>query len=405
MNISFYIARRYLFAKKSRNIINIISIISMTVVAFVAAAMVTVLSAFNGIEALVEDLFSNFDAPLTVVPVEGKSFADSLLTDDYLRSIEGIKGWSRVIEEDAWIQHADYNGVATIKGVRNDYAEISNIDSMMYFGSFRLREGELNYAVLGLGLYSELRLPRPDFTPPIISINAPIRGKKLSRFRENAFNRIPVMASGAFSVNAELDVKYAFVGLDFARELFGMADDITSVEIILEDEGEMLSVQKALETKLDKSLKVETRYDKNALVYKTNASEKWFTFLILFFILLIACFNIIAALTMLIIEKKKDIYILESMGATRQMISRIFVLEGIFINFVGAVFGTSAGLLLCFAQQQFGLVTMEGAMVEYYPIVIDWMDVAGIFLTVVVVGTLFSTGLVGLLMKRFAWRD
>lgn len=377
----------------------------MTVVAFVAAAMVTVLSAFNGIEELVEDLFSNFDAALTVVPIEGKSFADSLLTDEYLRGIEGLASWSRVIEEDAWIQHADFNGVATIKGVRTDYADMSNIDSMMYFGSFRLREGELNYAVLGLGLYSELRLPRPDISPPIISINAPIRGKKLSRFRENAFNRMPVMASGAFSVNAELDVKYAFVGIDFARELFGMPDEITSIEMTLLEERHLEAVKAALEAGLSDQLKVETRYDKNALVYKTNASEKWFTFLILFFILLIACFNIIAALTMLIIEKKKDIYILESMGATRQMISRIFILEGIFINFVGAVLGTVGGLLLCFAQQQWGLVTMQGAMVEYYPIVINWIDVTGIFLTVVIVGTLFSTGLVGLLMRRFAWRD
>lgn len=377
----------------------------MTVVAFVAAAMVTVLSAFNGIEELVEDLFSNFDAPLTVVPIEGKSFADSLLTDEYLQGIEGLASWSRVIEEDAWIQHADFNGVATIKGVRTDYADMSNIDSMMYFGSFRLREGELNYAVLGLGLYSELRLPRPDISPPIISINAPIRGKKLSRFRENAFNRMPVMASGAFSVNAELDVKYAFVGIDFARELFGMPDEITSIELTLSEEKNLEAVKTALEAGLSDQLKVETRYDKNALVYKTNASEKWFTFLILFFILLIACFNIIAALTMLIIEKKKDIYILESMGATRQMISRIFILEGIFINVVGAVLGTAGGLLLCFAQQQWGLVTMQGAMVEYYPIVIKWIDVTGIFLTVVIVGTLFSTGLVGLLMRRFAWRD
>lgn len=404
MNISFYIARRYLFAKKSRNIINIISIISMTVVAFVAAAMITVMSAFNGIEHLVERLFSNFDAPLTIVPTEGKSFADSLVTDDVLKQIQGIRGWSRIIEEDAWIQYADYNGVATIKGVKTDYADLSNIDSMMYFGTFRLREDSLNYAVLGLGLYSELRLPRPDMTPPVVTINAPIRGKKLSRYRENAFNRIPVMVSGAFSVNAELDVKYAFVGLSFARELFSMPDEVTSVEVMTREDADEMEMKRILEAKLPDMLRVETRYDRNALVYKTNASEKWFTFLILFFILLIACFNIIAALTMLIIEKKKDIYILESMGATRQMISRIFILEGIFINTLGAVFGTAAGLLLCYAQKQFGLVTMQGAMVEHYPVEIHWGDITGIFFTVLVSGTLFSVGLVGLLMKRFAWR-
>jgi lipoprotein-releasing system permease protein len=247
-------------------------------------------------------------------------------------------------------------------------------------------------------------MPRPDVTPPIITMNAPIRGRKLSRFKENAFNRVPVMASGAFSVNAELDVKYAIVSLDFARSLFNMEESVSSIEIFLNDEKEEEAVKAALQAVLPKDLKVETRFDRNALVYKTNASEKWFTFLILFFVLLIACFNIIASLTMLIIEKKKDIYILESMGATRSMIRRVFVLEGVFINVVGAVVGVSAGLALCWAQQQFGLVSMEGAMVDYYPIMINWADVIGIFLTVVIVGAIFSFGLVGRLMNRFAWR-
>jgi lipoprotein-releasing system permease protein len=321
-----------------------------------------------------------------------------------LGQIQGIKGWSRVIEEDAWLQYADYNSVATVKGVSTTYASLSSLDSMMYMGSFRLREDSLNYAVLGLGLYSELRMPRPDVTPPIITMNAPIRGRKLSRFKENAFNRVPVMTSGAFSVNAELDVKYAIVSLDFARSLFNMEESVSSIEIFLNDEKDEEAVKAALQEVLPADLKVETRFDRNALVYKTNASEKWFTFLILFFVLLIACFNIIASLTMLIIEKKKDIYILESMGATRSMIRRVFVLEGIFINVVGAVVGVSAGLALCWAQQQFGLVSMEGAMVDYYPIMINWVDVIGIFLTVVIVGAIFSFGLVGRLMNRFAWR-
>ena len=164
-------------------------------------------------------------------------------------------------------------------------------------------------------------------------------------------------------------------------------------------------MKSALEGVLSDSLRVETRYDRNALVYKTNASEKWFTFLILFFILVIASFNIIASLTMLIIEKKKDIALLESLGATRMTIRRVFIYEGIFINLIGAITGTVFGLGLCWAQQTFGLVTMQGAMVEYYPVEIKWLDVIGIFFTVIAVGTLFSGGLVGSLMKRFAWSD
>jgi lipoprotein-releasing system permease protein len=212
------------------------------------------------------------------------------------------------------------------------------------------------------------------------------------------------MVSGAFSVNAELDVKYLFVPLHFARELFAMDDRITSVELSLADGANEEDVKKQLESFLPKELKVETRYDRNALVYKTNASEKWFTFLILLFILGIACFNIIASLTMLIIEKKKDIRLLESLGATRPMIDRIFIYEGIFINTLGALIGAGVGLGLCYAQQTFGLVTMQGAMVEYYPVLVKPLDVVGIIITVLLLGSTFSLALVGRLMKRFAWQ-
>lgn len=376
----------------------------MTVVAFVTAAMICVMSAFSGIEMLVQQLFSNFDAPLTIVPVEGKSFADSLIVDSKFKEIAGIANYSRIIEEDAWLQYSDYNSVATIKGVPLDYGSNSTIDSMMYFGNFTLQKDSFNYAVLGLGVYSELRLPRPENDPPILLINAPIRGKKLSRYKENAFNRANIMVSGAFSVNAELDVKYLFVPLNFARELFAMEDRITSVELSLADGANEEEVKKQLESFLPKELKVETRYDRNALVYKTNASEKWFTFLILLFILGIACFNIIASLTMLIIEKKKDIRLLESLGATRPMIDRIFIYEGIFINTLGALIGTGVGLGLCYAQQTFGLVTMQGAMVEYYPVLVKPLDVVGIIITVLLLGSVFSLALVGRLMKRFAWQ-
>ncbi len=378
--------------------------ISMTVVAFVTAAMICVMSAFSGIEMLVQQLFSNFDAPLTIVPVEGKSFADSLIVDSKFKEIAGIANYSRIIEEDAWLQYSDYNSVATIKGVPLNYGEHSTIDSMMYFGDFALQKDSFNYAVLGLGVYSELRLPRPENDPPILLINAPIRGKKLSRYKENAFNRANIMVSGAFSVNAELDVKYLFVPLNFARELFAMDDRITSVELSLVEGANEDEVKKQLESFLPKELKVETRYDRNALVYKTNASEKWFTFLILLFILGIACFNIIASLTMLIIEKKKDIRLLESLGATRPMIDRIFIYEGIFINTLGALIGAAVGLGLCYAQQTFGLVTMQGAMVEYYPVLVKPLDVVGIIITVLLLGSVFSLALVGRLMKRFAWQ-
>ncbi|MFM9983894.1 MAG: FtsX-like permease family protein [Flavobacteriales bacterium] len=402
MNISYYIARRHLFARKSKGIINIISMISMVVVAFVTAAMITVLSAFNGIDDLVKSLFSNFDTPLTILPREGKMFSDTLVTDAFLSKVEGIRAHSRIIEEDAWLNFVDHNAVATIKGVESSYLDYSPIDSMIYEGEFVLQKNNFDYAVVGLGVRSELYMPIVDHAPTVMNINAPIRGSKISRDKENAFNRESINVSGVFSVNAELDAKYVLVPLSFARNLFGMEHDISSIEIFLKDENQTNEIKAELEKMLPEGLRIETRYEKNALVYKTNASEKWATFAILLFILLIACFNIVAALTMLIIEKKKDIFTLSSMGARYKWIVRIFVFEGIFINFIGAIAGTALGIGVCWMQQEYGLIGMQGAMVDSYPVLIKWMDVIGIFAVVILVGSLFSVTLVRALMNRFA---
>jgi lipoprotein-releasing system permease protein len=376
--------------------------ISMMVVAFIAAAMITVMSAFNGIDDLVKKLFANFDAPLTVMATEGKMFADSLVTDKQILQIEGVKGLSRTIEEAAWLSHQSHNAVATIKGVDQSFTSLSPIDSMVYDGEFLLEDDKYSYAVVGLGVRSELFMPLYGYAPTVMQINAPIRGKKLSRHKENAFNREAINVSGVFSVNAELDAKYVIVPIKFARSLFGMENEVSSIEVFVHNDKDIFRVKKALEAVLPEGLKVETRYDKNAIIYKTNASEKWATFLILLFILIIACFNIIASLTMLIIEKKKDIFTLSSMGATPRSIESIFVYEGILINFIGAVIGTALGLILCYLQQEYGLITMQGAMVDAYPISIKWLDVIGIFFTVVAVGTLFTLVLVRRLVRRFA---
>jgi len=374
----------------------------MLVVAFITAAMITVMSAFNGIDDLVKTLFSNFDPPLTIVPAEGKVFADSLITDEALMSLEGIQGIGRVIEEDAWLRFSDHNAVATIKGIDETGLQLSPIRSMIYDGTFLLNRDSVNYAVAGLGVRSELYMPLSDYMPTVLHINAPVRGRKLSRDKEHAFNSRTIEVSGIFSVNAELDAKYIFVPLSFARRLFEMENEISNIEVFLKDGADEESIKENLQSLLPSSLLVKTRYDKNALIYKTNASEKWATFLILLFILLIACFNIIASLTMLIIEKKRDIFTMSSMGATSQVIEKIFIYEGILINAIGATLGTIMGLALCFGQQHFGWIRMEGAMVDSYPIKMNWLDVTGIFVTVIVVGSVFSTALVRLLMRRFA---
>lgn len=377
--------------------------ISLAVVAFVTAAMIIVLSAFNGIEQLVKDLFSNFDAPYTIVPQEGQVVPDSLFTDEWLNSLEGVAYYTRFIEHDAWLNYARNNVVATVKGVDVDYTKLAPFDSMMYSGAFRLMVDSFPYAVVGMGIRTELMLPVDDDFPALLEINAPVRGRRLSKYRQDAFRQRRVPVSGAYTANAELDHKFVFVPLSFARELFGMSDEISGVELLPLPGVRDKDFRSQLEQKLPPGLKIQTRYDKNALIYQTNESEKWATFLILVFILIIASFNIVAALTMLIIEKKKDIHVLGSMGMSRNDIRNIFLLEGVLINFLGAGLGLILGLGICFAQQELGLVTMAGAVVDYYPVVINTMDVLAIVLTVTVLGSSFCFLLVRSLLRRFAW--
>jgi lipoprotein-releasing system permease protein len=402
VNVPLYIARRHLFAKKSRGIINFISGISMVVVAFITAAMIVVMSAFNGIDDLVKAIFSNVDAPIMIVPLEGKFLPDSLINEQAILSVPGIVGLSKVIEEDVRLSHEKRYAIATVKGVESSYADFSPIDTAIVDGQYLLQIDSLPLAVVGSGIQMELDMPLRDYAPTIMEIAAPIRGRRISEFKEEAFNQEQVAVSGVFAINAELDAKYIMLPLYFARRLFGMPDAVSSVDIFTSDDVKQEDIVRQLQTQLKDVAKVSTREEKNALIYKTNASEKWATFLILLFIFLIACFNIIASLTMLIIEKKRDIFTLNSIGFDTFGIQRIFVYEGVLINVIGAFAGAIIGLLICFAQREYGLIEMTGGAVENYPISVQWPDVFGILLTVVVVGTLFSTLLVRVLVRRFA---
>ncbi len=402
MNVSFYIARRHLFAKKSKGIINFISGISIVVVAFITAAMIVVLSAFNGIDDLVKSIFSNFDAHLTIVPSEGKALPDSLINKEKILNIEGVIGLSKVIEEDVRLAHDNRYAIASIKGVEADYARFSPIDSAIVDGYYLLELDSFPLAVVGSGIQMELDMPLRDYAPTVMEIAAPIRGRSISEFKEEAFNQEQIAVSGVFAINAELDAKYVVVPIAFARSLCSMPDVVSSVDVFTSEDADLERLEAELQSQFGDKVKIITREEKNALIYKTNASEKWITFLILLFIFLIGCFNIIASLTMLIIEKKRDIMTMNAMGIDTNGIQQIFIYEGVLINLVGAALGACIGLALCFAQERFGLIEMTGGAVESYPIKIKLIDVAGILAVVITLGALFSSLLVRTLVRRFA---
>jgi len=401
VNVSFFFARRYLFAKKSRNIINVISSISLGVVAFVATAMILVMSAFSGLENLIEDIFSNFDAPITITAKEGTFLSDASIDYTSLKQIEGISEVGKVIEHDVWLNYGDQNTVATLKGVEPQFVKTLQTDSILYTGKFILEKDSNSFVVVGVGVRGELLFPINLNQPVILSLKAPIVGKRLSTHKENAFNEADIQVSGTFSSNAELDKKYVFTSFKFAQELFELQDACSAIEIQLSPNANVQEVKSKLVSLLPQC-NIQTREDKNAIVYKTNASEKWATYLILVFILIIASFNILASLTLLIIEKKQDIFVLYSMGATKKMIRNIFVFEGIFINFIGALVGTILGVIITLLQQNIGLVRMEGAIVEYYPMDLNASAVFGIFITAFTVGSTFCILVVPQLLKRFS---
>ena len=373
----------------------------MFVVACVTAAMICILSAFNGIESLVSELFTTFDAEISISPAQGKTFevSDSLLAE--IQNTPGIKAVAQVVEADVIIRFDGQPTVATIKGVDTTFASITNLPKMMRAGEFQLYMNTQACAIPGLGIQSELGIPYKPNEFALITISAPIRGKKLSKYKEKALNTEPILVSGVFSVNAELDVKYVVTPLDFARKLLGYEKEVSFIDCGVEEGADVEDLQETLQKKLGNSLEVKTRYQKNAVIHQTNRTEKWATFLILFFILVIAAFNVMASLTMLIMEKRKDIFILKSMGLINLDIRRIFSYQGMLINGIGALIGLAAGLALCIIQQKVGIIPLQGSIVEYYPMKVEFPDVLKVIISVATIGTLFSVVMVRYLIKRF----
>jgi len=390
VNFPFYIARRYLFSKKSHNIINVISGISLSVVAVVTMAMIIVLSAFNGIEGLVAQLYSIFEPDISITPSRGKTMRITTLDSAGVCAFPGVEHCVETIEENVLIDYGGKQRIARIKGVGDGFRDMTGIDSVLVDGSYVLKDGKLNFAIVGYGLKYELGMSIYQNSMRPLKVYAPIRGKKISQSKENAFNREDMMVGGIFSISPDFDSKYFITSQQFAANLFQYEDEISTLEIDLQEGEDPNEVRTALAEILGTSFTVKTRLQKNEIIFQTNQSEKWITFFILTFILIIASFNIIASLTMLIIDKKKDVFILGSLGASRLMIRRIFFFEGVLINLIGAGLGLFLGYLFCIAQVQYGLIPLEGGIVDHYPIEMELGDFFAVFGIVILTGLVTS---------------
>ncbi len=386
MKLSLYIAKRYLFAKKSRNAINIISAVSVAGVAVGTMALIIILSVFNGLERMVSAIFNTFDPDVKITAAEGKTFIADTSRLKLLARVEGLSCYSLTIEENALLKYGDRQYIATIKGVDDNYAMVSNIDSSMWEGEFILKSDKGRpYAIPGLGVAQYLGL-RINFIAPL-NIFVPRKSESTNLNAENAFNKKFITPSGVFEVEKEYDSKYVYLPLDFARELTENENGVSAIEIKFTGQADPPAVQKKIAKIFGKGFIVQNRYEQQEIFYKVMQSERLAIFFILTLILIIASFNIIGSLTMLIIEKERDIEILKSLGADNNLIRKIFIFEGWLISIIGAFAGVLLGFVICWLQQTYGFVKLhsESLIMNSYPIVLklkDFLIVPGIVLLI-----------------------
>ena len=387
MNVSFYIAKRYLISKKSHHAVNIISWVSVISVGIGTFALVVVLSAFNGLEGLVESLFESFDSDIRIEAKHSKTFDTNEIDFDVLKNTKGVVNYTQVIEEVVGLRYKKNEAIATIKGVEASFIEMSQLDSALIEGESALVRNEIPFALTGYGLASSLGLYMSQ-SGDNLSIYAPKRKIRSTLNPMNAVYQKMIAPGGVFYISPEYDNKYVVVPLNFAKSLLRYENEITSIEVKADENYDLEKLKVELQKQLGSNFKVSNRYEFNELIYKTNKTEKWVIFMILVFILVIAAFNILSSLSMLILEKKKDIQTLVSIGASKKLIRRIFFTEGLMINLSGALSGMALGLIVCWLQQYVGLIRLEGGIVEFYPVKVKAIEMAYILITVLAIGFL-----------------
>ena len=406
MKLSLYIAKRYLFAKKSRNAINIISAVSVAGVAVGTMALIIILSVFNGLETMVSAIFNTFDPDIKITAAEGKTFIADTTRLKLLAKVDGLSCYSQTIEDNALLKYGSREYIATIKGIDENYAMVSNIDSSMWEGEFILKnEKGRPYAIPGIGVAQYLGI-RVNFITPL-EIIFPRKTGAVNFNAENSLNRKFIFPSGIFEVEKEYDSKYVYIPIDFARELTETDKGVTTIEIKFKKNADPGSVQKDIAKIFGKGFSVQNRYEQQAIFYKVMRSERLAIFFILTLILIIASFNIIGSLTMLIIEKEKDIEILKSLGADNNLIRKIFIFEGWLISIIGAISGIILGFVVCWLQQTYGLVKLnsQSLIMDSYPVVMKIKDFIVVPGTVLLIGYWAAWYPVRFLTKKYLTKN
>ena len=405
MNFPFYIARRYLLSKKSHNAINVISAISVCGVALATLALVCTLSVFNGFQDLVTTFFTAFDPQLKITAVRGKVFDGQDKRVLQLKKMPDVEVYSESLEDNVMVQYQGRQAMAVVKGVEDNFDQLTPIDSILFGrGDLLLHDEVVDYAIPGIQLLSTLGSGIRFLDP--LEIYAPRRGAKVNMANPStAFVTGNLFSSGlVFAVNQEkYDASYILTSIDFARRLFQYTTEVSAINLKLKAGADTDAVKKHIQDLLGDDFLVQDRYEQQADTYRIMEIEKLISYLFLTFILMIACFNVIGSLSMLIIDKRDDVVTLRNLGASDRQIVRIFLFEGRMISFFGAFAGVVLGLLLCWLQQEYGLIALGSSgsfVVDAYPVSVHASDVLLIFITVLLIGFLSVWYPVRFLSKR-----
>ena len=391
MNVAFRIAKRYFFSKNKKTFISLIANISMLGVGVGALALVVVMSVFNGLEDLNRQLFKTFDADLKISAAQGKSFEWTPQLQDKLSRVEGVEVLTQVIQENALLRYRNAQVVVNIKGVDDSFLKRSRLDSAMINGTFRLHDGQIPYALLGVGVFYTLSASLDDeFTP--LEVWYPRNQKNFNLLSQDSFNRMNILPGGIFAIEQQYDEGYAFVPLSFAQELFEYGNRRTAFEIQVKEGANINQVQNRIKDLLGDKLLVQNQDEQHASLLRAIKIEKLFVFLTLSLIIAVASFNIFFSLSMLAIEKQADIKVLYAMGATPALVKRIFVAEGGIVALLGAVVGLTLGFVVCWLQQTYGFFKMGtvSSLVDAYPVKIQGTDFLMTGVVIIIITVLAS---------------
>lgn len=383
-------AWRYFKAKKSTNAINIIAWVSVTAITFATTALLVLWSAFNGFEDLVKSLYSTFYTDIRITATTGKSM---ILTPERIKSIKEspyVSTVSMVVEEKALLQNQDYQAIVELKGVDSNYTEVTTVNQSIIRGKYLLGDEDHPGAVLGVGIENALAV-LSDRAVGGLTIYLPKKGGDDLGNPLAAFNEGSIMPNGAFASQQEFDNKYVLTNIDFVKAYMNFApDEYTAAEIAVDVPAKEDAVKKQLQTLLGTGYKIQTRYEQNSSLYNVMRLEKYAIFGIFILVLIVAAFNMIGALSMLVLEKQKDIQILQSMGASRSWIQKVFLSEGVLLAGVGAGIGMLTAIILCYLQLHFKLIPLEGNsfVIDYYPVKMIFSDFVIVAVTVFVIALL-----------------